>query len=728
LIVLSDLVPRRCTTAAVSLFLSLLALAGCSNSNRGVTGTVGVGTGVALATPGDVTTLTMGQNITITASVVNDVDGKGVTWSIQQESDFNTAVPAGSLPAANQTPTSAIFFSPAAGVVGATQATITATSIADPSISASVTLITTGSAVFNQTTAFPANVNVAYSTSLSVTGGTAPFTWTLKSGSGPLPPGLTLSGSTSGLDSIAGTPTMAGTYSNIIVQVVDSSSSATPLYTAPLSITVNPQQTCIISGDYTLMVSGFRGGGGMTHIARIHIDPSGAITGEQDYKDGHRTTPDEQLLSTSNCTNRQTNSGQIQLEAPSGTLLYNFSVTPVNATSMASESARLQLIGSGSDSASGLMQRIDNPSPGASPSPPIGSFAFGMLGVAQQTPNGVHFATAGRFTVADASGALTDGQIDSNFPPAFPLPVKLDGTLSAPDSYGRGTATFNYGGQSSTFVYYVISPSKMYLMNMDPQNAAAGSPRLSGFLTPQVGTVSGTTLFDNTAFSQPTAPSSILSLWGALISAEPIAIQTLGRLSNGAPITGTNGGTLNALLDVAYQANALPNQQYAMQSYMVDSDGLGHGTLTIAPPPGNSTLMSYTLSFYLDGPGNGYVVQQGGAAGGPGGLLEAQYPPPASYYPVSIPGYFVGGTQFAMAHGPITLTALASFNFGQLTSSLTNANFYIDQTSGRGLGTLTQSGVGTAPAVLYIVSPTKLEVMRFGLRGVDANLDWFVQN
>ena len=53
---------------------------------------------------------------------------------------------------------------------------------------------------------------------------------------------------------------------------------------------------------------------------------------------------------------------------------------------------------------------------------------------------------------------------------------------------------------------------------------------------------------------------------------------------------------------------------------------------------------------------------------------------------------------------------------------------HVDQTSGRGLGTLTQSGVGTAPAVLYIVSPTKLEVMRFGLRGVDANLDWFVQN
>lgn len=55
----------------------------------------------------------------------------------------------------------------------------------------------------------------AYSTSLLVSGGTAPFTWTVTGGS--LPPGLTLSGA----GAISGTPTTVGSYS-FTAQVADS--------------------------------------------------------------------------------------------------------------------------------------------------------------------------------------------------------------------------------------------------------------------------------------------------------------------------------------------------------------------------------------------------------------------------------------------------------------------------------------------------------------------------
>jgi hypothetical protein len=81
-----------------------------------------------------------------------------------------------------------------------------------------------------------------------------------------------------------------------------------------------------------------------------------------------------------------------------------------------------------------------------------------------------------------------------------------------------------------------------------------------------------------------------------------------------------------------------------------------------------------------------------------------------------------------MAPGPITLTPLATVAFGSLSSNFTNATFNIDPSNGRGFGTLTQSGIGIQPAVLYIVSPTKLDVLRFATRGVDPNIDWLIQN
>ena len=66
--------PRGLRAAATCLLLIGLALAACSNTNRGVTGSVGVGNGVALLTAGDVTSLVVGQQLQISAAVTNDVN------------------------------------------------------------------------------------------------------------------------------------------------------------------------------------------------------------------------------------------------------------------------------------------------------------------------------------------------------------------------------------------------------------------------------------------------------------------------------------------------------------------------------------------------------------------------------------------------------------------------------------------------------------------------------
>ena len=73
----------------------------------------------------------------------------------------------------------------------------------------------------------------AYSTTISTTGGTGPYSWSVPSGS--LPPGLTLDPSTR---TISGTATTAGIY-NLTVQVTDSEAQAQTALRS-LSITVAP--------------------------------------------------------------------------------------------------------------------------------------------------------------------------------------------------------------------------------------------------------------------------------------------------------------------------------------------------------------------------------------------------------------------------------------------------------------------------------------------------------
>jgi len=668
-----------------------LALAGCNSSAyRPITATVGVDTGVTLTTAGSATALLTAQTLALGASVQHPSNADGVSWSLTGTGSL-TAI----------TTTSATFVAPAT-ITGAATALITVTSIANPTQYASVALIVLGTPQINPLTLFPGNVNVAYQAPVAAAGGDAPFTWVVLSGA--LPPGLALNGSTSSATYIEGTPTTAGTYT-FTLQTTDTLSNVASV---ALSMVINPQAACVLSGRYSLLFSGFRGGGPATHTGAISISSTGVITGEQDYKDPHRTTPAETLLATSNCVNRETNTGVLTLNAPSGQLVYNFAATPPDAAGVI-HSARLQLISSGSDSGSGQLELQDPTAITAAP--PAGDFAFGLLGV---NATGVHYGTAGRFTSSTA-GALSAGLVDSNAPSAL-TDAPLSGTLSAPDANGRGTLTLLAGSQTSTLAYYLVNASKMFLIDVDA-TTGNGTERMAGQMTAQTGDVAGGG-FDASALATP----SILSLFGASGTVEPIAVMALGRLSN----DNATAGTVDVLLDTSDQDILSSDVVYASQSYAVETNG--RGTLSLA-----STAGARSFSFYLDATSNGYIVEQGSAAG-TGGFLEAQFqgpypsPPPSGIFPPTLPNGFVGGTAYPQAQGPITLDALCSLNYDALSSNFLNGSFAIDPTTGRGLGTVTESGVGTDSASLYIVSPTKFDLLRYGTRAIDGMIEYMIQD
>lgn len=702
-------VPRRLGAAASRLLLPLMAgviaatmLAACSsNYNLGINPSLGIAVNVALAVSGGVTQIYQGQSTIVTATVSNDPTNAGVTWTLTGPGTLIDA-----------TASTVVYEAPPAipTFAGAESALITATSKVNTTNNAAITIVTLGTPILTPATQFPANVNVPYATNMNVVGGEAPYAWTMPSGT--LPPGMAFAASSSAIETLQGTPTTAGTYT-FTLQAEDSQGN----FSSPQQyvIVVKPYSPCIISGQYTLASNGFRGGGEYSHVASIVVDANGNITGEEDYKDGNGQWINTPLTpgnngTGSNCTTRTANSGVLTLKAAPGELDYNFSTSPPDSNGVL-HTARLELIAPATttvpfeNSGSGELLLTDTTA--LTGVAPTGPFAFGLLGVDNHA---VHYGTIGALT---ASAGTFTGTVDSNAGDSkagAPLGGDLTnapstGAISAPDAYGRGTVTLQAGAGGSTLVYYIINASRYELMNADP---TVGTAREFGYMSAQTGDANPST-FDSAALASP----AIVSLWGRTGSVDPVAVVALGRLSG----ADAGAGTVNLILDTSNQSNDTDNVAYNGQAYSVAANG--RGTLALI---GGSTR---NFVFYLDGVSNGYLLEQGSTSGN-SGLIELQVPPSGGFTD-TLSGEFVGGTQFAMSNGPITLQALEELTYGALSSSYQSGAFAIDST-GRGFGTVELNGVGTTADVLYMVSPTKVDLMNFGTpNGINGSISWLVQ-
>lgn len=178
--------------------------------------------------PSTATNIDQGQTLKFTATVANDVNSQGVTWSVSAKG--LTGAACGTL--TNTTATTAVYNAPSS-VTANTTMTVTATSVADTSAVASAVVVVSPAPAITSTTLENATPNANYSATLEATGGAGGLTWSVAGGA--LPAGLTLSSS----GTISGDPTASGA-STFTVQVTDASgATAGPLSAqAQLSLTV----------------------------------------------------------------------------------------------------------------------------------------------------------------------------------------------------------------------------------------------------------------------------------------------------------------------------------------------------------------------------------------------------------------------------------------------------------------------------------------------------------
>ena len=224
--------------SAISIFACVLAASflacGCGSSGSSL------GAITITIMPTASVTMDEGQSYTLMVQVKNDSTNSGVTWIVYDDkttTPFSCTIPScGTL--SNKTPFSVTYTAPT-GLLGSVKVSVQATANALQSVTTVATMTIVLPPVINTLSLQSGQNGVAYSQTISVTGGVPPLLYSVSAGS--LPAGLHVG--PGGL--INGTPSASGT-SQFTLQVAD---SGTPpvIVTQSYTITIDPAPPLSIS-------------------------------------------------------------------------------------------------------------------------------------------------------------------------------------------------------------------------------------------------------------------------------------------------------------------------------------------------------------------------------------------------------------------------------------------------------------------------------------------------
>jgi prepilin-type N-terminal cleavage/methylation domain-containing protein len=193
-----------------------------ATANKAISITINPALSITTTSPLPIGVVGMVYNQTLAAT-----GGTGpYTWSISS----------GTLPSGLSMSVGGVISGTPAAAGGPTSITFMATDSTSPTpATATKVLSITISSLGITTAALPNGVvSVAYSQTLTATGGTTPYSWAISSGT--LPSGLSMSAG----GVISGTPATAGGPNSLTFQVTDNASPAHAVATRVLTITVNP--------------------------------------------------------------------------------------------------------------------------------------------------------------------------------------------------------------------------------------------------------------------------------------------------------------------------------------------------------------------------------------------------------------------------------------------------------------------------------------------------------
>lgn len=306
-------------------------------------------------------------------------------------------------------------------------------------------------------------VNSAYSDTLTATGGSGTYTWSITTGT--LPAGLTLNSSTG---VISGTPTTAGS-SSFTVQVADSESTPQKATLAAVLV-VNPAPVTIPNGTYAFVFAGTSPQG--TPAARNALVVAGTFTVQANavlsgYFDENTNTGSgmtEQTITGGTLTSGANGLGQLMLNLSGGTATFALAM-PASLTSGSDKSSEIQIIEFDDTTGSGTRGSgiLKSSQPVTQTTAIQGNFAFLFQASLQDQGNAV---LVGSFQT-DGAGNITGGKADANEEGTLKSWNTVGGRYSI-DSNGRGTLTLTLQGGTFNFRFFAVSPYELMVISSDP--------------------------------------------------------------------------------------------------------------------------------------------------------------------------------------------------------------------------------------------------------------------
>lgn len=623
-----------------------------------------------------------GSNAMITAQVNNDTSGKGVTWSISPGSGAGTLT--------NETTTSATYNAPKTPPAADVQVTITATSVADPTQSASViidfpAIFVSLAASVNPVEACPTQPCPAGTSLITATvsfdpanKGVDPSSWTISPASGA----GTLSGQTS--TTVIYTAPAAFPPSDVPVTITATSVSdktkqgSVQVTFAAIAVSVTPNPVTVAE-DTSQQFTG-----------TVSFDPSGQGV-NWTLTQGAPPVACSPACGTISAPN-----------SPSGTpITYNApSVVPTPNTVTLTATSISDATKSGSSTIN-----VVNPDSALK-----GQYAFLFHGFDDAT--GKQVAVAGSFT-ADGFGNITGGEEDINGPAGPQTLVTFTGTyIVGLDNRGTATITNSLPG-NVTYAFSLGSinagvATKVRFIEFDDNNGTTGT-RGSGTMRlqdpaalspPNIANIKGSYGFGISGQDSGggrLASAGIFSADGAgNITSGTEDTNDTGTVTNTANFTGTytapdatNGRSTGALSSGTHFSLYVVS---ASEAFLLTTDvestaGLQSGNMLLqASTPYSNSSLNATSVFYEVG-------------------VNAASPTTKSRVQI---GLFTGS-------GSGGLTILSDENNGGTITANSTANGLMYSVDANGRVTIT-GGAGTPP-ILYLVDNNKAFLL-----GADASV------